>query len=61
MSVMESKLKIGSVIESSPQSILVKIDSLKSFEKAKARIRNRKYLKIQEGNHNFVLCVIQNI
>lgn len=58
---MEGALNIGSVIESSSQSIIVKIDSLKSFEKAKSELQIGKYLKIQEGNHNFVLCVIQNI
>lgn len=58
---MENTIKIGSVIESSPQSILLKIDSLKIFEKAKSELQIGKYLKIQEGNHNFVLCVIQNI
>ncbi|WP_010170845.1 hypothetical protein [Bacillus coahuilensis] len=57
----ETTMKIGSVIESSPQSILVKIDTLKIFEKAKSALQIGKYLKIQEGNHNFVLCVIQNI
>ncbi|WP_260471800.1 ATP-binding protein [Bacillus salinus] len=57
----ESTMKIGSVIESSPHSILVKIDTLKIFEKAKSALQIGKYLKIQEGNHNFVLCVIQNI
>ncbi|UCZ53745.1 ATP-binding protein [Bacillus shivajii] len=53
--------KIGSVVESSPQSILVKIDNLKVFESAKSELQIGKYVKIQEGNHNFVLCVIQNI
>lgn len=53
--------KIGSVVESSPHSILVKIDDLKTFESAKTELQIGKYVKIQEGNHNFVLCVIQNI
>lgn len=53
--------KIGSVVESSPHSILVKIDNLKIFESAKSELQIGKYVKIQEGNHNFVLCVIQNI
>ncbi|GHI00629.1 ATP-binding protein [Neobacillus kokaensis] len=57
----KATMRIGSVIESSPQSILVKIDTLKIFEKAKSELQIGKYLKIQEGNHNFVLCVIQNI
>src|SRR5690606_25383245 len=53
--------KIGSVVESSPHSILVRIDNLKTFESAKSELQIGKYVKIQEGNHNFVLCVIQNI
>lgn len=58
---MECNTRIGSVIESSPQSILVKIYNIKVFEKVKAELQIGKYLKIQDGNHNFVLCVIQNI
>ena len=58
----ETKLKkIGSVIESTPNSILVRMDDDKSFEKNKNDIQIGKYLQIKEGNHNFVICAIQNI
>jgi uncharacterized protein len=60
MRTMET-LKIGSVIESSSQSILIKIDNIKVFEMAKTKLQIGKYLRIQEGNHNYILCVIQNI
>jgi len=58
---MGRTVRIGIVIESSSKSILIKIDNIKVFEKAKSELQIGKYLKIQEGNHNFVLCVIQNI
>lgn len=58
----ETKLnKIGCVIESAPNSILIKIDDDKAFEENKNDIQIGKYLQIKEGNHNFVICVIQNI
>ncbi len=58
----ESKLeKIGSVIESSTNSILVKIDNDELFEKNKTEIQIGKYLQIKDGNHNYVICAIQNI
>ncbi len=58
----ETKLnRIGSVIESTPNSILIRIDDDKVFEKNKSDIKIGKYLQIKEGNHNFVICAIQNI
>ena len=58
----ETKLKkIGSVIESAPNSILIKMDDDKAFEENKNNIQIGKYLQIKEGNHNFVICVVQNI
>ncbi len=58
----ETKLKkIGSVIESASNSILVKIDNDKSFEENKKEIQIGKYLQVKEGNLDFVICVIQNI
>jgi len=58
----EKKLKkIGNVIESAPNTILVKIDDNQIFEKYKKDIQIGKYLQIREGNLDFVICVIQNI
>jgi len=54
-------MKIGIVIESAPNSILVKINDNETFEKYKKDIQIGKYLQIREGNLDFVICVIQNI
>lgn len=53
--------KIGSVIESAPNSILVKINDNETFENNKKDIQIGKYLQIREGNLDYVICVIQNI
>lgn len=53
--------KIGAVIESSPSSILIKIEDDKVYEKNKDSIQIGKYLQVDEGNHNYVICAIQNI
>lgn len=53
--------KIGTVIESASNSILIRIESDETFEKNKQEIQIGKYLQIKEGNHNFVICVIQSI
>jgi len=58
----ETKLKkIGTVVESATNSILIKIDDDKTFEENKSNIQIGKYLQVKEGNHNFVICAIQNI
>lgn len=54
-------IKIGSVIESATNSIVVKIEENEIFEENKFNIQIGKYLQIQDGNHNFVICVIQDI
>lgn len=53
--------KIGSVIKSATNSIVVKIEENEIFEKNKFNIQIGKYLQIQDGNHNFVICVMQDI
>lgn len=53
--------KIGTVIESSSNSILIRIESDEVFEKNKSEIQIGKYLQIKEGNHNYVICSIQSI
>ena len=58
---MDNGTLIGSVLESSAQFISVKVDDIKIFEKVKSELQIGKYLKIQNGNHNFILSVIQNI
>ncbi|WP_299255898.1 ATP-binding protein [uncultured Aquimarina sp.] len=60
---MESKelLKIGTVIESASNLIMIRIEDDETFEKNKHEIQIGKYLQIKEGNHNYVICVIQSI
>ncbi len=60
---MESKelIKIGTVIESMSNSIIIKIEDDETFEKNKKEIQIGKYLQVKEGNHNYVICVIQSI
>jgi len=60
---MENKklIKIGTVIESASNSIMIRIENDETFEKNKQEIQIGKYLQIKEGNHNYVICVIQSI
>jgi hypothetical protein len=60
---MENKklIKIGTVIESASNSIMIRIEDDETFEKNKQEIQIGKYLQIKEGNHNYVICVIQSI
>jgi len=58
---MSTANKIGSVIESSPSTILIKIEDDMVYEKNKHSIQIGKYLQVKEGNHNYVICSIQNI
>lgn len=60
---MENKelIKIGTVIESASNSIIIRIENDETFEKNKQEIQIGKYLQIKEGNHNYVICVIQSI
>jgi DNA helicase HerA-like ATPase len=54
-------IEIGQVIESAPNMILIRIDNESVFEDNKKLLQIGKYLQIEEGNHNYVLCIIQNI
>lgn len=54
-------IKIGKVLESSPNSILIEINDEKVFETHKKDFQIGKYLEIDEGNLNKVIAVIQNI
>ena len=53
--------KIGRVIESSPNLIVIKVDGDEIFTNHKNFIRIGRYLQVEEGNNDFVICVIQNI
>lgn len=54
-------IEIGAVTESCPDTIIVRICKNDIFENNKANIKIGKYLVIQEGNHNHILSVIENI
>jgi len=56
-----STSKIGKVLESSPNSILIEINDEKIFEQNKKHFQIGKYLEIDEGNLNKVIAIIQNI
>lgn len=56
-----STTKIGKVLESSPNSILIEVNDDKVFESHKKDFQIGKYLEIDEGNLNKVISVIQNI
>lgn len=53
--------KIGKVITSSPSSILIGIDSLETLERHKRELQIGNYVRVSDGNTNFVVAVIQNI
>ena len=53
--------EIGSVIESAPNSIIIKISDDKILESNKENLQIGKYLLVMEGNLNYVVCIIQNI
>ncbi|CAN7666399.1 ATP-binding protein [Peribacillus frigoritolerans] len=52
---------IGKVLSSSSNSIIVGIEKLSVFEQNKEHIQVGKHIKVADGNHNFVVCVINNI
>lgn len=56
-----STTKIGQVLESSPNSILIEVSETSIFETHKKDFQIGKYLEIAEGNLNKVVTVIQNI
>lgn len=52
---------IGSVMVSSPSQITIQINSITIFETNKPNLQVGKYLKIEDGNHNFAIAIIKNI
>lgn len=53
--------EIGKVINSTPGSIQVLLDSIEVFERNKSSIKVSKYLAIEDGNSIYILTSIQNI
>lgn len=54
-------IEIGKVLESSPNSISIQIESTRIFEDNKKKLQIGKYVEISDGNLNKVVAIIQNI
>jgi uncharacterized protein len=52
---------IGKVVSSSPNAIIVEVDNLGIFEQNKANLQVGKHIKVADGNHNYLICAINNI
>jgi hypothetical protein len=52
---------IGKVVSSSPQAIVIAVESLKTLEDNKDKIQVGQYLKVADGNSNYIVSVINNI
>jgi hypothetical protein len=53
--------KIGQVISSAPNSIVVEISNLSVFEEHKTNLQIGCYLKIAQGNNDYTVAVIKNL
>ena len=53
--------KIGQVISSAPNSIVVEISTLSVFEERKTNLQIGSYLKIAQGNNDYTVAVIKNL
>jgi DNA helicase HerA-like ATPase len=53
--------KVGHVISRSPEMVSIEIDGLKTLEENKVKLQVGKFLKIEDGNHNFAVASINNI
>jgi DNA helicase HerA-like ATPase len=56
-----TRKQIGIVTASSADTIMARIDGLEIFESEKANLQVGRYLKIAEGNTDFVIAVIRNV
>ncbi|MEH7531633.1 ATP-binding protein [Priestia megaterium] len=52
---------IGKVLSSSPSSVIIETDTLSTFEQNKDQLQVGKHIKVADGNHNFAVCVINNL
>lgn len=53
--------KIGHVLSSSPDKVSIEIGDLKTLEQNKADLQVGKFLKIEDGNHNYAVAIINNL
>lgn len=56
-----SSTKIGQVVSSAPNSIMIEIVDLAIFENYKTELQIGRYLKIAQGNNDFTIAVIMNL
>lgn len=56
-----SDTSIGIVVESTPTNILIEIESKDVFEKNKQDFQIGKYLKVENGNNQHIVTLIQNV
>lgn len=56
-----SNSSIGIVVESTPSNILIEIESKDIFEKNKQDFQIGKYLKVENGNSQYIVTLIQNV
>ena len=54
-------IEIGKVINSTPGTIQVLLNSIESFDQNKSKIKVSKYLSIEDGNDLFILASIKNV
>jgi DNA helicase HerA-like ATPase len=53
--------KVGHVSSSSPDKVSIGIGNLKTFEENKTDLQVGKFLKIEDGNHNYAVAIINNL
>lgn len=54
-------IEIGKVINSTPGTIQVLLNSIEVFDQSKSKIKISKYLSIEDGNDLYILASIQNV
>ncbi|WP_028672167.1 ATP-binding protein [Saccharospirillum impatiens] len=53
--------EIGHVLSSSPDKVSIGIGNLKTLEENKTDLQVGKFLKIEDGNHNYAVAIINNL
>lgn len=52
---------IGHVLSSSPEKVSIGVGDLKTLEENKTDLQVGKFLKIEDGNHNYAVAIINNL
>ena len=53
--------EIGKVVESTSSYIFISINEDRVFEANKSNLQIGKYVQIEDGNHDFIICAIQSL